>query len=77
MAMPGFTAEVAIESRPRRPYGARGETTGHVHASAVVPQRAPGSGYDGQECSGNTLWDVYYEQDGLETKFYYIAVGSC
>jgi hypothetical protein len=39
--------------------------------------RAPGSHYDGQECAGHTLYDVWEESDGLDTTFYYIAVGSC
>jgi hypothetical protein len=33
--------------------------------------------YDGQECAGHTLYDVYVEAVGLDTTFYYTAVGSC
>ena len=40
-------------------------------------QSAPGSYYDGQGCYGGTLYDVYYESDGIDTVFYYVAVGSC
>jgi hypothetical protein len=36
-----------------------------------------GSYYDGQECAGHTLYDVWVEADGLDTVFYYVAVGSC
>jgi hypothetical protein len=42
-----------------------------------VTNRAPGSHYEGQECAGGTLYDVYVEVDGLNTTFYYVAVGSC
>jgi hypothetical protein len=43
---------------------------------SVARQRA-GSYYDGQECAGHTLYDVWVEADGLDTTFYYVAVGSC
>lgn len=36
-----------------------------------------GSYYDGQECGGHTLFDVYVEEDGLATTFHYVPVGSC
>ena len=40
-------------------------------------RRAPGSHYDGQECAGHTLYEVWVEADGLATTFHYIPVGSC
>jgi hypothetical protein len=47
--------------------------------SGVGPgtRMAPGSYSAGQECGGGTLYDVYVEADGLNTTFYYVAVGSC
>ena len=45
--------------------------------SSSATNRAPGSYYDGQDCAGHTLYDVYVEVEGLDTTFYYVAVGSC
>jgi len=46
-------------------------------SSTMRDYRAGGSYYDGQECAGHTLYDVWVEADGLDTTFYYVAVGSC
>lgn len=45
--------------------------------SQLLRARGPGSSYGGQECGGGTLYDVWVETDGVDTTFYYIAVGSC
>lgn len=39
--------------------------------------RAAYASYDGQECAGHVMYDVYVEADGLDTTFHYVAVGSC
>lgn len=45
--------------------------------SPAVQRGALGASYDGQECAGGTQYDVWVEADGLDTTFYYVAVGSC
>src|SRR5215211_6555029 len=50
---------------------------GEGGATTVLRANAPGAYYDGQDCGGHTLYDVWVEADGLNTTFYYIAVGSC
>ncbi len=58
----------------------KGRGRGEDCSGGLVSARqsyAPGSYYDGQGCYGGTLYDVYYESDGIDTVFYYVAVGSC
>jgi hypothetical protein len=38
---------------------------------------ADGTQYDGQECGGHTLFDVYYQMIDGGPVFEYVPVGSC